>query len=71
MGSLFGGAKPPTPPPPAPLPVREDPAVKEAERRERLATARRRGRRATILTSGQGTTDNATITRPSGKTTLG
>lgn len=45
-----GFSKPPAPvAAPAPLPTREDPAVKEAQRAERNAAARRRGRRATVI----------------------
>jgi len=43
---------PPAPTPPPPLPTPEDPAVAERKRKERLARLSRRGRAATILTSG-------------------
>lgn len=63
MGSLFAPSPPPAPPPPPPLPEVSDPAVTEAQRRERLAAARRRGRRATILTGGQGAEGEALVGR--------
>lgn len=64
MGSIFSPSPPPPPPPPPPLPTRDDPEVREAERRERLAAARRRGRRATILTGGRGVEGEALVGRP-------
>jgi len=64
MGSLFAPSTPPTPPPPPPLPEIDDPAVKEAQRRERLAAARRRGRRSTILTGGRGAEGETLVGRP-------
>lgn len=47
-------------------PSREDPAIKEAEREERLAMKKRRGRKSTILTNGMGLGEEATL----GKKTL-
>jgi hypothetical protein len=66
MGGLFGGA---APMPPAPLPAPEAPkksdaeimASRENERKRRLAAA---GRQSTVLTSGQGVTEEATVTKP-------
>lgn len=66
--SFLSPPKPPTPTPPPPLPTREDPAVAEAARRERLAAAQRRGRRATLITGGQGAEGEAPVER---KTLLG
>lgn len=54
MGSIFSPPKPKAPPPPPPVPTPEDPAIEEARKKEREAAKRRRGRVATILTSGLG-----------------
>ena len=55
-------------PEPAPLPPpvsRTDPAIEEARKRQRSAELERKGRRAAILTSGQGVTDElGTVARP-------
>lgn len=72
MASIFEPSS--SPPPvstPAPLPQRSDAAVSVAARQSKLAASRRRGRRATRLTSGQGVTETATVGRPEGKTVLG
>lgn len=73
MGSLFGGARTPAVTPAPPLPQRDDPSIAEAARRTKRAAAQRRGRRSTILTSGKGVTETATVDRPeaTGKTVLG
>lgn len=42
---------------PDPLPTRDDPAIAAAANEQRQAALRRRGRRASILTSGEGVTD--------------
>lgn len=52
-------------PPPAPVPEREDPAIAEAARRQRLAEKRRRGVRSTLLTGGLGDTADPNVRRPS------
>lgn len=62
MGGLFGGG-PSAPPPLPPLPTPEDPAVKERERRERLAAARRRGRASTIVSGPLGDSDQGPVDR--------
>jgi hypothetical protein len=54
MGSIFNPPKPKAPPPPPPPPKADDPAIEGARQREREAARRRRGRQATILTSGLG-----------------
>ncbi|NIA72525.1 hypothetical protein HBA54_28450 [Pelagibius litoralis] len=54
MGGLFGSKPKALPPPPPPVPTPEDPAIEEARKKEREAAKRRRGRVATILTSGLG-----------------
>jgi len=84
--SLFSPPKPPAPviiqqpapeappPPPPPPPEREDPAIAEAARKSREDELKRRGRRASILTSGRGVTEDAPLGRPSaqaGADTLG
>tara|TARA_R100000700_G_C3166473_1_gene141532 strand:+ start:1055 stop:1282 length:228 start_codon:yes stop_codon:yes gene_type:complete len=69
MGGLFGSksSSPPPPPPPMPpppAPTRSDAdirATRDNERKRRLAAA---GRQSTILTSGQGITEDATANRP-------
>ena len=60
---------PPAPPPP-PLradpvkEIQEDPQVAEAKKKQRLADKQRRGRRATILTSGQGVLETTPLSQP-------
>lgn len=52
MGGLFSAPKPPPLPPPPPPPVtREDPAIKEAQLKQKMAAKLRGGRKASILTS--------------------
>jgi hypothetical protein len=46
----FGSKSSPSVPPPTPIPTREDPSVANAQNRQRMADAQRRGRRAAILT---------------------
>jgi len=53
----------PKPPSLPPLPTRDDEEVEEARRKQRLAARLRRGRGATILTSGAGLTDPAPVGR--------
>lgn len=57
----------PPPPPPPPLPpepvTREEPEVKETRRKVRRAARLRKGRAATILTSGTGVSGPAPVTR--------
>ncbi|MEK9895879.1 MAG: hypothetical protein VW518_05560 [Burkholderiaceae bacterium] len=67
MGGVFSKPKappPPPPPPPTPTPADAAPAAADARRQ----AGKRYGRRQTILTSGQGAVDEATIIR---KTLLG
>ena len=68
MGGIFGGGAPSPPPPPPPPPDRSDVDVQMAARNERLRQASTQGRASTVLTSGQGVTDEAT---PVKKTLLG
>ncbi len=66
MSFLF--PSPPKPPKLPPVPSRDDEAVAEARRRQRLAARLRKGRASTILTSGQGVLGEAPVVR---KTLLG
>ena len=50
----FGGGSVATPAAPAPVPTREDPAVTQAKTDLKLSELKRRGRAASILTSGSG-----------------
>jgi len=60
----FLSPKPPPPPPPlAPIPTREDPAVAAKKEDSRLAMARRKGRKSSILTSPLGATDTPEVSR--------
>lgn len=59
--------KPKIPTPPD-IPTRDDPAVKEAGKKERRRRLKAKGRSSTILTGGQGVTEAANIGR---KTLLG
>lgn len=72
--ALFGTQKSATPvvqPPPA-TPTREDPEIAAARKKARQEELKRRGRRATILTGGQGVTSEALGSTPlAGTTTLG
>jgi hypothetical protein len=56
MGGLFGGGSTPAPVAPAAAPTLSDAAVTNAARQEQITAARTRGRAATILTGGMGTT---------------
>lgn len=63
-GGLFS-SKPDAPTPLPPPPKLDDPAVDTAREKLRLSEKRRRGRRASILTSQSGTTEaTAGIKRP-------
>ena len=69
MGGFFSAPKPPAPPPPPPAPTREDPAVAESKEKLRKAELQRKGRAATILTSGSGAEDDlGSISRPQART---
>lgn len=59
MGALFGSKNKMQPTPVARMPDPEDPAVKDEERRKRLAIAARSGRASTILTPRRPTTGGA------------
>ena len=60
MGGIFSSPAPAAPAPPPPPPDRGDADVQLAARRERLRQAGTQGRASTILTSGQGVTEEAT-----------
>lgn len=68
----FGGG-PSMPPPVAPPPTREDPAIQEAKDKLRRSELSRKGRRAAILTSGSGVDDSTLgVAQPkAGAVTLG
>jgi len=68
MGGIFGGAAPTAPAPPPPPPDRSDADVQLAARNERLRQAGTQGRASTVLTSGQGVTDEVPVVK---KTLLG
>lgn len=64
MGSIFSTPTPSAPPAPPPPPTPDDPAIEERRRKLRLAEQQRRGRAATILTSGLGDLSRPTVERP-------
>jgi hypothetical protein len=67
VASIFGGAPktPALPPPPPPPPTREDPAIAEAARKQRLAEKQRKGRASLNITGGEGVMgDPASVDRP-------
>jgi hypothetical protein len=67
MGSLFGGKQPALPEPVKPA-TREDPSIKEAAKRNRLAEKKRQGRAGSILTSqNQEGMGGASVDRPGGQ----
>lgn len=67
----FGGSAPSLPPAPPPPPKRDDPDVTAAREKARLAELRRKGRRASVLTSGSGVDDDSlgggSISRPTAR----
>lgn len=73
MNLLPGFGGPSAPPPAPPPPTREDPAIAEAKKRLRSTELQRKGRRAAILTSGNGLDDSTLgVAQPkAGATTLG
>jgi hypothetical protein len=72
MGSLFSSPSPPAPPPPPPPPpTTDDPVIEDRRRKLQLAELQRRGRAATILTSGLGDLSNVPVDRPTLTGTLG
>lgn len=54
--SIFSPPKP-SMPAPAPVVTRDDPAIEESRKKLRESEAKRKGRAASILTSGQGADD--------------
>ena len=64
MTSLFSPPSPPVPPPPPPLPSLDDAEARRRREMERQAMLRRRGMRASILTSGLGDTSPTPVERP-------
>ncbi len=61
MGAIFSSPKAPDLPAPEPVPTAADPAVEEARRKELLASQKKRGSQAAILTSGDGDTSAAPV----------
>jgi len=71
--SIFSPPKPPAPVAPPPVVTREDPAIAEAQKKLKDSEAKRKGRAASILTGGQGVTDdlgNVTQTAARGGATV-
>ncbi len=65
IAKIFGGGAPKAPPPLPPLPTRADPAIEAARKRQQTSALMRKGRRASILTSGRGVEDElGTVSRP-------
>ena len=60
----FSPSRPRLPPPPPPPPQRDDPAIAEARKKLRASELRRKGRRATILTGGEGVLGTAPLAQP-------
>jgi len=60
VGSFLGG---PSAPFYAPYPTREDPYVVAARERARIAALEAKGRKSTILTSGEGVEGDAPVKR--------
>lgn len=61
MSSLFSSPKIPAPQPLPEPPSVTDPAVEEARRKELAAASARQGRRATLLTGGDGVAEPASL----------
>lgn len=59
--SLSAPSLPPAPPSPV---TRADPAIAAAKTKQRSADLRRRGRRSTIVTGGQGVLGNTPLVQP-------
>ncbi len=59
--SFLTPSQPSPPPPPPPAPTREDPEVEQARRQAQTDARRQRGRAATVITGGQGTTQQAPV----------
>lgn len=67
IAKLFGVRQPdplPPPPSPPPPPKRDDPSIAAARKKQKSSELRRKGRRATILTSGRGIEDPLGVVRP-------
>ena len=59
FGKSSTPAPPPDPEPPPPAPTRDDPEVVDAQRSARKRQISAKGRSSTLLTGGQGVTDEA------------
>jgi len=64
LSKIFGGGGPEKPAPLPPLPTRADPEIEAAKKRQQTADKMRKGRKAAILTSGKGVTDELGVVRP-------
>lgn len=74
VGKLLGTDRIPEPPPLPPITSRADPDIESARQRQREAERLRAGRRASIITGGQGVTEPlGSVSRPQagGSTLLG
>ncbi len=65
IGGALSGVRPATPPP-----SRTDPAIAAARKKQRGIELRRKGRRASILTSGRGLAERTPVNRPQAKAEL-
>ena len=62
--SFLSPPKPDTPVAPAPAPKRDDPVIADTRKKARDAALRRRGRRASNVTGGQGVGDEGLGSTP-------
>lgn len=61
----FSSGPPRSPPPPAPVVKRADPAIAAAASKQRLSDLKRKGRASTIVTGGLGVTGDVPLNQPS------
>jgi len=72
IAKIFGGGeKQEAPPPLPPVPTRADPAIAAAKKRQQHSAKMRKGRKASILTSGQGVSDGTGSSSQAGAKLLG
>lgn len=63
--SVFSPSKPQMPAPPPPPPKRDDPEIAAAKDKQRMADLKRKGRAASVLTSGRGVEEElGAVARP-------
>lgn len=60
----FLSSKPPSLPPPVPIPTRDDPAVLASRKKLRFAQQRRKGRGALSIRGGRGVTTDSPLSQP-------